>query len=172
MPTTYGEELAEAKIATMERTEGRWTEEECRSWIAVNDPDNLATFNLLLEEARNHDISFVGSVRREKAVPAGSLRITLDEVGITGHIYVYHYSAASTSIELSFTTVRKAAGSDMLKNRLDNLLRQLGDINELQRAAIILRESNWKRRPNVPLQKLPTASVKRLVEAIAEFRSM
>jgi hypothetical protein len=155
MPTTYGEELAEAKTAAMERTEGRWTEEECRSWIRDNDPENLARFDLLLEEARSRDISFIGSVKREKAVPAGSLRITLDDVGTTGHVYVYHYSAGSTSIELSFTAVRKAAGSDAL-----------------QRAAIILRESSWKRRPNVPLQKLSTASVKRLIEVIAEARSV
>lgn len=170
LPTTYGEELAEAKTAATQRTQGRWTEEECRLWIRENDLENLAKFDLLLEEARTHHIPFVGSVKREKGVPAGSLQIALDDVGTTGHIYVYHYTAASTSIELSFTAVPKAAGSDALSSRLHEFLRHLGDIKELQMAATLLRDSEWKRRPNVSLQRLPLNSVRRLVEVVAEVR--
>ncbi|OUM41085.1 PDDEXK family nuclease [Arthrobacter sedimenti] len=170
MPTTYGEELAEAKTAAAERTHGRWTEEECRSWMRDNDPENLSRFDLLLEEARNRSIPFVGSVKREKGVPAGSLQIVVDDDGTTGHVYVYHYTASSTSIELSFTAVPKAAGSDAYHHRMGAFLGHLEEIEEFHRAAAILRESEWKRRPNVPLSELSFDSLKRLVAVVANVR--
>ncbi|WP_159802747.1 hypothetical protein [Arthrobacter zhaoguopingii] len=171
LPTTYGEELASAKAADSERAQGRWTEVECRSWIAANDPANLVKFDFLLEEARRHDIPFVGSAKRAKSIPAGSLQITLDDTGRTGAVYLYHYAAGSTSIELSLTRVPKVAASEPNVKRFNHFLQRLSGIEEFRTAAATLRESQWKRRPNVPLADISADSVQEVVSVLAELRS-
>lgn len=171
LPTTYGEELAEAKAAAAERAEGRWTESECRDWIKSNDAENLSRFDLLLEEARRRTIPFVGSVRRAKRIPAGSFQVSLDSTGEVGHLYVYHYTASSTTLELGFTRVPKVAPSSASARRFEDFLSTLGEIDEFRTAAVTLKESVWKRRPNVPLAEVSTEALERLLDALDSARS-
>ncbi|MPY11182.1 hypothetical protein [Arthrobacter bussei] len=170
MPTTYGKELAEAKVAASERAQGRWTENECRTWMQDHDPVNLSRFDLLLEAARQHAIPFVGSLKRAKAMPAGSLQVPLDNSGTTGHVYVYHYTGTSTSIELSFTNVPRAGGPDPLHDRTRGFLNQLATIREFEDAAATLSDLGWKRRPNVPPSELSPEALEGLVVAVAGLR--
>lgn len=170
MPTTYGEELAEAKTAAEERGQGRWSVDECRTWMQENDPENLASFDLILEVARKYSIPFVGSVKRDKGVPAGSLQVALDDAGVAGHVYFYHYTPRSTSIELSFTQVPKVASSDADGTRFAGFLSRLSQIEELRGCAATLSEVGWNRRPNVPLSQLSADALQNLVEALAEVR--
>ncbi len=170
MPTTYGEELAEAKAAASEWAQGRWTENECRMWMQDHDPVNLSKFDTLLEVARQHAIPFVASLKRAKGTPAGSLQVPLDNTGLAGHVYIYHYTGTSTSIELSFTNVPKVAVADMLHDRTRQFLNQLATIEEFQGAAATLSGLGWKRRPNVLLSELSSDSLRRLVGAVAGLR--
>ncbi len=169
MPMIYGEELAQAKAAAFERAQERWTEGECRAWMVAHDPSNLERFDVLLQEARQRDIPFVGSVKSMKGTPAGSLQVPLDDDGQVGNVYVYHYTAASTSIELSFTRVPRATTSESA-GRFTTFLGRLKDIEEFRAPATTIRDFGWTRRPNVPLSGVSDAALRNLVAALAEVR--
>ncbi|THJ66784.1 hypothetical protein E8P82_07585 [Arthrobacter echini] len=95
----------------------------------------------------------------------------MDSTGEVGHLYVYHYTTSSTTLELSFTHVPKVAATPANVRRFDGFLSALGEINEFRTAAETLKESGWKRRPNMPLTDLSTEALRRLVDAVDSMRS-
>lgn len=168
MPRTYGLELAEAKVVATNRSKDKWTLEQNRGWIEINDGANLARFELLVQGAAVVDIPFVGSpVAGKSTVPAGGLRIMRGSVGEIGTIYFYHYTGQSTSVEFSFTKAPAAlAQHDESLKRFGEFLDELGLMPGLRAASDRLRASNCARRPNVPLSGLSDSDIRQLVRAL------
>ncbi|MBG6183029.1 hypothetical protein IWX65_000976 [Arthrobacter sp. CAN_A214] len=169
MPRIYGQELAEAKVAANTRARESWTLEQCRDWISINDATNLSRFDLLIAEASKANIPFVGSPVRTKGIPAGGLRIFVNGT-VAGSIYLYHYGGRSTSLEVSLTKVPTALhGVEAGLGRMNVFLETLTRIPEFERTSLVLRESGWSKRPNVPLGEIPLGSIPELVAALHQL---
>ncbi|NOJ59993.1 hypothetical protein [Arthrobacter sp. 260] len=173
IPRTYGLELAEAKVSAAERSTVTWTLEQQRSWIKVNDRENLGRFDLLVRSAADVDIPFVGSpIGVKSEVPASGLRIIRGELGELGTVYLYHYRGRSSSVEFSFTKAPPILAQDEeASSRFEALLDELALIPEVSGVADLLRTSNCARRPNVPLGDLSEAGIGSVVKALQRLVS-
>lgn len=172
MPQTYGEEIAEAKIADEERQQRQWTVDEYQTWISQNDRGNADKFSRLVAEADKRRIPFTGSPVRSKAsAPAGGFRITNQRRGWIGTLYVYHYAGGNTSLELSFANKEnRNAMARIDAQTVNSFLTSIRRIPEFEAAAEALKVSKYAKRPNVPLANVADGSIDSLIEALSQLR--
>lgn len=175
MHETYGEEIAEAKAEVAKRQQRTWTLKEYQDWLEVNDRQNLNRFNNLIAQADDHGMPFIGSPVGLKAIPSGGLRITNEQLGWIGTVYIYHYEGGRTSLEFSFTNRENKSATQRLDSAvIGSFISSLKQVPQFKEAAAILNDmsdSNFVKRPNVILSDLSDSAIEQLVIALDGLRT-
>lgn len=166
MPHVYGQELAEAKLATNSGVATVWDKDAYRSWLQEHDSGNLERFDFFLTAALEAGMSFKGSVSLH---PAGSLPVLSQRNFQLGSVFFSYFTGQGTSVEFNLGRMSKLSDEDLPDEAAkESFLRQLRDISVLRVVAANLESSGFaSRKPNVPLSTFSTDAIRKAVEALS-----
>lgn len=165
MVQTYGEELAEAKAASVSRERTVWDAEIYRAWLEDNEPASVANYLAFIEEALALGLEFEGSL---SVSPSGGLKISDAQGRRLGTVSMFHFSGQGTSVEFNLIPMSRWPAEDWpAEDAVEAFLKALSDTPGLTEVGENLRSSHFTtRRPNVSLVALEEDSLRRGLRAI------
>lgn len=169
MSQTYGEELAEAKAASVTRDRKVWDVETYRSWLQDNEPAPIPNFLAFIDEGAALGLEFEGS---RSLTPSGGLKIN-DALGKRlGTVSLFHFPAQGTSVEFNLIPMSRLPATEWpASDAVEAFLTELESIPGLEAIGRNLRANRFTtRRPNVPLAALAEESIRRGLRSLEVLR--
>ena len=169
MAQAYGEELAEAKAASVSRTRTVWDTETYRAWLEANEPASVPNFLAFIEEAATLGLTFEGS---RSVSASGGLKIYDAQGRRLGTVSLFHFSGQGTSVEFNLIPMSRLPDDGWpAGSAVHAFLAELSSVPGFAEVGENLRSSRFTtRRPNVSLATLEEDSVRRGLRALSILR--
>ena len=162
IPTSYGDELIEAKNATSVDGRPRWTIDQFAEWIAENDAGSLPVWSALLSGLKANGFEVNGGKAVTPSINAG---IDIAGLGRKYPICLYTDPNRGGLLEVRF--------SDFKDNptAVDRFAEVVAATPGIPVSVEEVRAAGYAKRPNVPLREFTPAAVTALTEAIGSMRA-
>lgn len=169
MAQTYGEELAEAKAASVTRNRTVWDVETYRAWLQDNEPASIRNFLSFIDEAAALGLELEGS---RSLTPSGGLKIHDDHGKRLGTVSLFHFPGRGTSVEYNLIPMSRLPDREWpAVDAVEAFLSEMESIPGLEEISQNLHVSRFTtRRPNVSLLSLAEESVRRGLRSLEFLR--
>lgn len=158
MPQAYGAELQEAKAGTSSTLRPQWTVDQYLNWCSEHDPQGLNVISALFAALKDNGFWLSGG---RAATPSISAGIDVPGVGAKFPVIVYTDPSKGALIEVRLTDFEH---QPRIAKNLDAALSQIPD---LPLPLDIIRESRYRKRPNIQATSYQNGQVEALARAMA-----